>query len=227
MPRKIISEGKTTAEAIEKGLKTLKLSKENVEIKILENEEKRSFFSILTPRTVKVEITEKENEIKKEKNENKINKLTQNDIDIINNNISNFLSEFANKVGNINFTINIEENTAFVELEGETSKMLIGYRGETLNSLQTVISSIANKNLENKAKVIVNIADYREKRKKVLEDVAVKVAKTVIRTGKKITLEPMSAYDRKIIHSKLQDHPQISTYSIGEEPYRKVVITKK
>lgn len=227
MPRKIISEGKTTAEAIEKGLKTLKLSKENVEIKILENEEKRSFFSILTPRTVKVEITEKENEIKKEKNENKINKLTQNDIDIINNNISNFLSEFANKVGNINFTINIEENTAFVELEGETSKMLIGYRGETLNSLQTVISSIANKNLENKAKVIVNIADYREKRKKVLEDVAVKVAKTVIRTGKKITLEPMSAYERKIIHSKLQDHPQINTYSIGEEPYRKVVITKK
>ena len=107
MPRKIISEGKTTAEAIEKGLKTLKLSKENVEIKILENEEKRSFFSILTPRTVKVEITEKENEIKKEKNENKINKLTQNDIDIINNNISNFLSEFANKVGNINFTINL------------------------------------------------------------------------------------------------------------------------
>lgn len=227
MPRKIISEGKTTAEAIEKGLKTLKLSKENVEIKILENEEKRSFFSILTPRTVKVEITEKENEIKKEKNENKINKLTQNDIDIINNNISNFLSEFANKVGNINFTINIEENTAFVELEGETSKMLIGYRGETLNSLQTVISSIANKNLENKAKVIVNIADYREKRKKVLEDVAVKVAKTVIRTGKKITLEPMSAYERKIIHSKLQDHPQINTYSIGEEPYRKVVISKK
>ena len=227
MLRKIISEGKTTAEAIEKGLKTLKLSKENVEIKILENEEKRSFFSILTPRTVKVEITEKENEIKKEKNENKINKLTQNDIDIINNNISNFLSEFANKVGNINFTINIEENTAFVELEGETSKMLIGYRGETLNSLQTVISSIANKNLENKAKVIVNIADYREKRKKVLEDVAVKVAKTVIRTGKKITLEPMSAYERKIIHSKLQDHPQINTYSIGEEPYRKVVISKK
>lgn len=227
MPRKIISEGKTTAEAIEKGLKMLKLSKENVEIKILENEEKRSFFSILTPRTVKVEITEKENEIKKEKNENKINKLTQNDIDIINNNISNFLSEFANKVGNINFTINIEENTAFVELEGETSKMLIGYRGETLNSLQTVISSIANKNLENKAKVIVNIADYREKRKKVLEDVAVKVAKTVIRTGKKITLEPMSAYERKIIHSKLQDHPQINTYSIGEEPYRKVVISKK
>ena len=227
MPRKIISEGKTTAEAIEKGLKTLKLSKENVEIKILENEEKRSFFSILTPRTVKVEITEKENEIKKEKNENKINKLTQNDIDIINNNISNFLSEFANKVGNINFTINIEENTAFVELEGETSKMLIGYRGETLNSLQTVISSIANKNLENKAKVIVNIADYREKRKKVLEDVAVKVAKTVIRTGKKITLEPMSAYERKIIHSKLQDHPQINTYSIGEEPYRQVVISKK
>ena len=227
MPRKIISEGKTTAEAIEKGLKTLKLSKENVEIKILENEEKRSFFSILTPRTVKVEITEKENEIKKEKNENKINKLTQNDIDIINNNISNFLSELANKVGNINFTINIEENTAFVELEGETSKMLIGYRGETLNSLQTVISSIANKNLENKAKVIVNIADYREKRKKVLEDVAVKVAKTVIRTGKKITLEPMSAYERKIIHSKLQDHPQINTYSIGEEPYRKVVISKK
>ena len=93
--------------------------------------------------------------------------------------------------------------------------------------MQNILSAIANKKASGKIKLTLDIENYREKRKKVLEDVAVKVAKTVIRTGKKITLEPMSAYERKIIHSKLQDHPQINTYSIGEEPYRKVVISKK
>ena len=227
MPRKIISEGKTTAEAIEKGLKTLKLSKENVEIKILENEEKRSFFSILTPRTVKVEITEKENEIKKEKNENKINKLTQNDIDIINNNISNFLSEFANKVGNINFTINIEENTAFVELEGETSKMLIGYRGETLYALQNIMAAVAGKGVEQRVRVILDIEGYKGKREKTLEELAEKVARTVIRTKKSVKLEPMKPYERKIIHSKLQGNNRVETTSVGEEPHRRIIVSLK
>lgn len=227
MPRTIISEGKTTAEAIEKGLKTLKILKENAEIKVLENEDKRSFFNILAPRTVKVEIKEKEVEIKKDKKQNKQEILTDKELEIIKNNINNFLNEFAGKVKNLEFNIKIDGKYIYINLSGETAKKLIGYRGETLNSLQTVISAIANKNIENSSKVIVDISDYREKRKKVLEEVATKVAKTVIRTGKKITLEPMTAYERKIVHSKLQEHPQINTYSIGEEPYRKVVISKK
>ncbi len=227
MPRTIISEGKTTAEAIEKGLKTLKILKENAEIKVLENEDKRSFFNILAPRTVKVEIKEKEVEIKKDKKQNKQEILTDKELEIIKNNINNFLNEFSGKVKNLEFNVKIDGKYIYINLSGETAKKLIGYRGETLNSLQTVISAIANKNIENSSKVIVDISDYREKRKKVLEEVATKVAKTVIRTGKKITLEPMTAYERKIIHSKLQEHPQINTYSIGEEPYRKVVISKK
>ena len=110
--------------------------------------------------------------------------------------------------------------------EGEAAK-LIGYRGETLNAMQTILSAIASKGIDKKAHIILDIEDYREKRKKALEELADKLARTVIRTGKQVTLEPMSAYERKMIHNRLQDSQRVKTYSIGEEPYRKVVITKK
>ena len=93
--------------------------------------------------------------------------------------------------------------------------------------MQTLLSSIANKNLDKKARIILDIENYRSKRKTSLEELADKLARTVIRTGKQVTLEPMSAYERKIIHNRLQDSTRVKTYSIGEEPYRKVVITKK
>ena len=103
---------------------------------------------------------------------------------------------------------------------------MIGYRGETLNSLQVILTSIANKNYNTRAKVLLDIQGYREKRKVVLEELAIKISKTVLKTGKSITLEPMSAYERKIIHNKLQENDKISTHSIGEEPHRRVVISK-
>ena len=76
-------------------------------------------------------------------------------------------------------------------------------------------------------KIILNISGYREKRKKELENLAEKISYTVVKTRKSITLEPMTAYERKIIHSKLQDSSKVKTYSVGEEPYRKVVIALK
>ena len=103
---------------------------------------------------------------------------------------------------------------------------MIGYRGDVLNSLQTILNSIASKHLESKVRVILNIGNYKEKREKALEELADKVSKTVLKTGKSITLEPMVAYERKIIHNRLQQNSSIRTYSIGEEPYRKVVIAK-
>ena len=93
--------------------------------------------------------------------------------------------------------------------------------------MQTILSSIASKDLDKKAHIILDIENYRSKRKNSLEELADKLARTVIRTGKQVTLEPMSAYERKIIHNRLQDSTRVKTYSIGEEPYRKVVITKK
>ena len=104
---------------------------------------------------------------------------------------------------------------------------MIGYRGDVLNSLQTILNSIASKHLESRVRVILNIGNYKEKREKALEELADKVSKTVLKTGKSITLEPMVAYERKIIHNRLQQNSLVRTYSIGDEPYRKVVIAKK
>ena len=112
-------------------------------------------------------------------------------------------------------------------MDAEDLNYLIGYRGDVLNNLQDILSAVASRGIEHKVKVILNICGYKEKRKKDLEDLAEKLSKTVIRTRKNITLEPMTAYERKIIHSKLQNNSKVVTTSVGEEPYRKIVISLK
>ena len=91
----------------------------------------------------------------------------------------------------------------------------------------TILTAIANKKSTQKIRVYLDIAGYREKRIKTLEDLAEKLARTVERTKKSVTLEPMTAYERKIIHTKLQNNSKVKTFSKGEEPYRKVVISLK
>lgn len=227
-----VFEGKTSTEAIENGLKELKVSKNQVDIKILENEDKRSFFSILTPRIVKIEMRLKnESEIDKKEN-NKISKphkISEVDIEEVKKNIDKFLKEFIEKLPNKNlkYEIKEEENLIKINIDGEDTGYLIGYRGEVLNSIQTVISNIASKSSKEKVKVLLNIGGYREKREKDLQNLAVKIAGTVIKTRKDITLEPMTAYERKIIHTKLQENERVKTFSVGEEPYRKVVVSLK
>lgn len=233
MPNSIISEGKTTVEAVENGLKILKVSKDKVEIKVLENENKKSFFSILTPRIVKVELTVKENSKKEEKraetvNVNKEYNSNIAEIETAKKDVEKFLEQFINKVNNeITYTVKVEDNTIVVNMDGNSYGSLIGYRGETLNAIQTILSSIANKKVKERIKLILDIGNYRKKREKALEELAEKVSKTVLRNGKNITLEPMNAFERKIIHSKLQENPRVETYSIGEGDNRRVVIAKK
>ena len=228
MAKTIISEGKTTNEAIEKGLKELKVSKDMVEIKVIE-EEKRSFYNILAPRVVKVELTLKEKseiktEVRKEKKEIKTNK-NEDEINKAVEQIEEFLNKFL-KDG-ITYKVEIKEYEIYVDVQGEDVNHLIGYRGENINAFQTIVSSIANKNSTAKIRVYLDIAGYRGRREKTLEDLAEKIARTVVRTGKPVTLEPMTAYERKIIHTKLQTHSKVETISKGEEPYRKVVIKLK
>lgn len=230
MEEKYVFEGKTTTEAIEKGLKELKLRKEDVEINILKDEEKRSFFSILEPRVVKVEIIKKEKVNKKETEIKKDKKaMSKEAIKKAENNISEFLKIFLKQISkeDLKFKISNDEYYITVEILGENTNSLIGYRGETLNALQTLLSSIANKDIEEKVRVVLDISGYKEKRKKVLEELADKISKTVIRTGKRVTLEPMPAYERKIIHSRLQNNKKITTESVGEEPHRKIVVELK
>ena len=229
MPKSIISEGKTSTEAIEKGLKELNVSKNQVEIKIIE-EKKKSFFNILDPHVVKVELTIKENatdtahrEKNTEKKEIKEEEISNSKIEI-----ENFLDKFLKKISDkITYNIDVNENIIHVVIDGENSTKLIGYRGEALNSLQLILSTIANKGKESNVKVILDIGNYKEARKKTLEELAEKVGKNVKKTGKSITLEPMTAYERKIIHTKLQDNEFVKTYSIGEDDKRRVVIAKK
>lgn len=233
MSNSIIAEGRTTNEAVENGLKELKVSKDRVDIKVLENENKKSFFSILTPRVVKVQLTIKENSNKEEKIEVKEEKPkreydhNEEDISIAKERVEEFLKEWLQKVDNtLEYTIKEEDYTIYVDIKGNAAGTLIGYRGETLNSMQTILSTIANKGFNNKIRLILDIENYRQKREKTLEELAEKVSKTVLKTGKSITLEPMSAYERKIIHSKLQDNNKIETHSIGEGDNRRVVISK-
>lgn len=227
MDKTIISQGKTTNEAIENGLKELKVSKDMVDIKILE-EEKRSFYNILAPRVVKVELTLKDNKESMDRTEVKtVKKVNENKDEIEKGleNIKAFLDIFLSK--EMNYTAEIKDYDIYIDINGDNINYLIGYRGENINSLQTILSSIANKNSTAKIRVYLDIAGYREKRVKTLEDLAEKIARTVVRTRKQVTLEPMSAYERKIIHTKLQNNDKVKTFSKGEEPYRKVVITLK
>lgn len=230
MDRSIISEGKTTNEAIENGLKKLNVSKNMVDIKVLENEEKRSFFSILSPRVVKVQLTIKESvqEINPDKKEKKEIELSIEEQEKARNNIEKFLKEFLDKVQkNAKYTIETSKTGINIDIEDENIGFLIGYRGETLYAFQNILTAVASKGIENRVRVILDIEGYKAKRVKALEELAEKLEKTVIKNKKSITLEPMQAYERKIIHTKLQNSDLVETRSIGEEPRRKVVISLK
>ena len=230
MTKKIISEGKTTNEAIEKGLKELNVSRKMVDIKVLESDDKRSFFSILAPRVVKVEMTLKESESENEK-EIKPKKeivLTEEEQEKASENLEKFLKDFKNELPeDTEYVIKKDKNVIYVELNSPNLGFLIGYRGETLYAMQNILSAVAGKGIENRVRVILDIEGYKAKRQKTLEDLAEKVARTVIRTRKSVKLEPMQAYERKIIHSKLQANSKLETNSIGEEPYRRIVISLK
>lgn len=223
MAKCIISEGKTTSEAIEKGLKEIGLPKELVDIKVIE-ENKKSFFDILAPKVVKVELKEKE----AKKPEEFIIETTDKELEEAKTRINSFLSEFVEKLNNdTTYNIDIKEQCLYITINGQNVGNLIGYRGEALYALESLLKVMANKNSENRVIVRLDIEGYKDKRIKTLQEFAEKKAKIVEKTGKAITLEPMKAYERKIIHSFLQENNNIETRSIGIEPKRRIVISKK
>lgn len=223
MAKCIISEGKTTSEAIEKGLKEIGLPKELVDIKVIE-ENKKSFFDILAPKVVKVELKEKE---AKKPEEFEI-ETTEQELENAKTKLDKFLAEFVKNLNNgTKYEIEIKEKCLYVTIKGENVGSLIGYRGEALYALESILKVMANKKSENRVIVRLDIEGYKEKRVKTLQELAGKKAKIVEKTGKMITLEPMKAYERKIIHSFLQENPNVETRSIGQEPKRRIVISKK
>ncbi len=118
-------------------------------------------------------------------------------------------------------------NMIDIDIKGEEMGVLIGKRGQTLDSLQYLVSLVINKNSENYIKVKLDTENYRARRKETLENLAKNIAYKVKRLRKPVILEPMNPYERRIIHSALQNDKYVETYSEGEEPYRKVVINYK
>lgn len=125
----------------------------------------------------------------------------------------------------VNIDVKQEGNEINIELSGDDMGVLIGKRGQTLDSLQYLTSLVVNKGTSEYIRVKVDTEDYRKRRKETLENLAKNLAYKVKRTKKPVSLEPMNPYERRVIHSALQNDKYVSTHSEGEEPYRKVVIT--
>ncbi len=139
-----------------------------------------------------------------------------------------FLSDVLKAMGMEGVIINskIDEDGALsIEMDGENMGILIGKRGQTLDSLQYLTNRVANKSQDGYVRVKLDTEDYRRRRKQTLENLAKNIAYKVKRSRKAISLEPMNPYERRIIHSALQGDDRVSTHSEGEEPYRRVVVT--
>jgi len=204
----IIKESDTVEKAVSTALEELKADINEVDIDILQNPSNGFLGLMAKDAKVKVSIVNGP----KEK-------------------ASNFLDLLLKKMNiDCNYDIEFDNDTLDIvvnDIEGNDKGILIGKRGKNLDSLQYVLSLIVNKERNNYVRTIVDIDGYRDKREKTLERLALKKADKCKYYKKKIKLEPMNPYERRIIHSALQSEKDIITYSEGEDPYRRVVIDLK
>ena len=120
-----------------------------------------------------------------------------------------------------------EEGALNIELTGDSTGVLIGRRGETLDALQYLTSLVVNKNAEEYRRVVLDTENYRKKREETLVRLANRIAGKVAKTGRRVVLEPMNPYERRVLHATLQSNPKVETISEGEEPFRRVIIKRK
>ena len=203
---KMIATGRTIQEAIDRGLKELNADRDDVDINVVDVPSK-GLFGFIGAKLAKVEIIIKDN----------ADKIARD-----------FLYSILKTMKVIaSVHTEIVDDVLNIEIIGSDMGILIGRRGETLDAIQYLISLVVNKNREKYIRVLLDTENYRAKREKTLQRLADRLAKKVVKTNKKVLLEPMNPYERRIIHSFLQDNPQVTTQSEGEDPYRKVVISLK
>lgn len=139
-----------------------------------------------------------------------------------------FLKNVTEKMGvQVAIRVTEEEDHLSVAMMGDTLGILIGRRGDTLDALQYLVSLQVNKHRDGYMRVSLDTENYRAKREEALTRLAQRMAARARKTGRKVTLEPMNPYERRVLHSALQNNPYVTTHSEGEEPYRRVVITLK
>ena len=200
--------GKSKEEAIQKAVNQLGTPVEDLEIEVLE-EGSKGLFGFLGSKDFKIKATV-----------------------IVKDTVETRILSFLNglfEVMNIEADIKIDMNSdsAKVSVIGDSAGQLIGRRGESLDALQMILSLAVNKTPGEYVKIMLDIEDYRSKREESLVRYANKMARTAAKQRKNIKLEPMNPYERRIVHSALQSDTYVTTYSEGEEPYRKVVIAVK
>ncbi|KEH89812.1 RNA-binding cell elongation regulator Jag/EloR [Clostridium novyi] len=205
--RSIRMSGKTVEDAVSKALTELNVTIDEVETNVIE-EGSKGIFGIFKTKDAEVEV------IVKEKAEDKARKFLRDVLDSM-----GVLAEIK---------IKEEDNVLKINLVGPKMGLIIGYRGETLDSLQYLVSLVVNKeNNERYKKVTLDTENYRSRREETLKRLAEKLAYKVKKTSKSVKLEPMNPYERRIIHSTLQNDSYVVTYSEGEEPHRRVIIDLK
>lgn len=206
MTNSVEKSAKTVEDAIDSALLELNTSKENVDIEIID-EGTRGIFGLIGNKQAKVKVTVKESMASKAKE---------------------FLLKILEKMRvDADILIEEDEESISIQITGDNIGILIGRRGETLDSLQYLTSLVINKDKEIYKRVVIDIENYRQKREQTLIRLANRLADRVVRYKKNITLEPMNPYERRIIHSSLQNHKYVETYSVGDEPNRKVMICFK
>ncbi|MGI6307645.1 MAG: RNA-binding cell elongation regulator Jag/EloR [Dethiobacteria bacterium] len=199
---------KTVEEALEEGLKKLGVKKDNVQVEVL-SEPAQGLFKFLGSKMAKLRLT--------------VIKDTEEYI-------KDFLENIVHIIGvkgNINVVPN-DEGNLYLEIKGEDLGVLIGKRGNTLNALQYLSNVVLYRQFASpNQRVIIDIENYRLKRKKTLENLARNLALKVLKTKKEVALEPMNPQERRIIHIALKNYRDVVTSSHGEEPYRKIVISPR
>ena len=207
MLREAIGTGATVEEAKEAAFKELGVDTydENLEIEVIDRGAKK-VLGLFGGSPAKVKVSVKISAI-------------QSAEDYIKNIIENM------GLNGITVTSSEEDNVITIDIEGDEVGFIIGRRGETLDSLQYLCSIIANKGDKDYFRITIDCLGYRSKRKDTLEQLAAKVAKSVLRTGRSQPLEPMNPYERRVIHSAISAIEGVSSRSVGEEPYRKIIIS--
>ncbi len=208
--------GKTTEEAIRKGLEELKISRDDVKIEVLEEPSSGGILGILSAKMAKVRLT-----VDKKISEENLQKTKLK--------LEEILKEFFNitNENNVKYDIEIGRNQINLNITGDKVSHLIGYKGKTIESFQSILNSMLQREDEEYAKVFVEVNGYKKQKEEKLKRLANKMADNVIKFRKPIKLEPMSAYERLIIHTELANRSNIETISQGEEPRRRVIIRKK
>lgn len=204
--KQVTATGQTVEEAVESALAQLNTTKDKVEIDIID-EGKKGFLGIFGSREAIVKVTLQPDPIEE---------------------ATNFLKNVSEKMG-VNSDIKIVRDGKLVtfHLSGEKIALLIGKRGQTLNSLQYLTQLVANRYSKQYLTIMLDAEDYRQRRNETLVQLADRMAQKVLKTKKEVALEPMPSYERKVIHTALMKYDHIKTYSSGTEPYRHIVISVK